>query len=209
MFIKTLFNDPRLFFSQLLIVVVSVCVHEYCHALAAYKLGDTTAADRGHLTLNPFKQMGIVSLLMLCFLGIAWGQIPVNPANLRGKHSRALVSASGPAANLALSLLFSILAVAGIIGKINPFAGNMLFFGAIINMVLALFNLLPIPGLDGWNILRTYWRKDLANAAEWVKGTFLVLIMLVFTCFDYIYNAAGVIVINFCRLLLRVCGGLK
>ena len=96
---------------------------------------------------------GIISLLMLCFLGIAWGQIPVNPANLRGKHSRALVSASGPAANLGLSLLFSILAVAGAIGEINPFAGNMLFFGAIINMVLALFNLLPISGFDGGRVL--------------------------------------------------------
>ena len=209
MLIQTLFNNPRLFFSQVLVVVVSICVHEYCHALVAYKLGDTTAADRGHLTLNPFKQMGIISLLMLCFLGIAWGQIPVNPANLRGKHARAVVAASGPAANLMLSLLFSVLAVTGAVCRVNPFAGEMLFYAAIINMVLALFNLLPIPGLDGWNILRTYWRKDLANAAEWIKGTFLVLIMLVFTCFEYLYRAAGFVVGNFCRLLLMIYGGFR
>lgn len=208
MFIQMLFNDPRQFFARLLIVVFSICVHEYCHALAAYKAGDPTAAERGHLTLNPLKQMGIISLMMLCFLGIAWGQIPVDPANLRGKHSRALVACSGPAANLMLSILFSVLAVAGAVYGIGRFAGNMLFFGAIINMVLALFNLLPIPGLDGWNILRNYWRKDLRSAGELVKGIFLILVMLVFTCFEYIYQAAGFIVMNFCHLLLTL-GGFK
>ena len=206
MFIQSLFSDPRGFFSRLLIVVFSICVHEYCHALTAYKLGDPTAAERGHLTLNPLKQMGIISLMMLCFLGIAWGQIPVNPANLQKKHSRALVAISGPAASLILSVLFSVLAVAGAIFGINKFAGNMLFFGAIINMVLTLFNLLPIPGLDGWNILRCYWRKDLHNAGELIKGVFLILVMLVFTCFEYIYQAAGFIVMNFCQLLLHLGG---
>ena len=208
MFIQMLFNDPRQFFARLLIVVFSICVHEYCHALAAYKAGDPTAAERGHLTLNPLKQMGIISLMMLCFLGIAWGQIPVDPANLRGKHSRALVAFSGPAANLVLSVIFSVLAVAGAVYGIGRFAGNMLFFGAIINMVLALFNLLPIPGLDGWNILRNYWRKDLRSAGELIKGIFLILVMLVFTCFEYIYQAAGFIVMNFCHLLLTL-GGFK
>lgn len=208
MFIQMLFNDPRQFFARLLIVVFSICVHEYCHALAAFKAGDPTAAERGHLTLNPLKQMGIISLMMLCFLGIAWGQIPVDPANLRGKHSRALVAFSGPAANLVLSVLFSVLAVVGAVYGIGRFAGNMLFFGAIINMVLALFNLLPIPGLDGWNILRNYWRKDLRAAGELIKGIFLILVMLVFTCFEYIYQAAGFIVMNFCHLLLTL-GGFK
>lgn len=209
MFIQTLFTDPRFFFARLLLVVVSICTHEYFHALTAYKLGDPTAAERGHLTLNPAKQMGFLSLIMLCFIGIAWGQIPVNPANLRGKHAPALVSASGPAANVMLTILFSILAVAGAVGQINPFAQGMLLYGAIINMVLALFNLLPIPGLDGWNILRTYWRKDLSMTAEWVKGAFFILLILVFTCFDYLYMAAEFIVLHFCNLLLALHGGMQ
>ena len=207
MFIQTLFSDPRLFFSRLLIVVFSVCFHEYCHALTAYKLGDPTAAERGHLTLNPLKQMGITSLLMLCFIGIAWGQVPVDPDNLQKKHSRMLVAASGPAANLILSLLFSILALAAAVHNSAQFAVQMLFFGAIINMVLAIFNLLPIPGLDGWNILRTYWRRDLRTAGEAVKGIFLILVILVITCFEYIYQAAGFIVLRFCDLLLKISGG--
>ena len=208
MFIQTLFSDPRLFFSKLLIVVFSISLHEYIHALAAYKLGDSTAADRGHLTLNPFKQMGIISLIMLCFLGLAWGQIPVNPANLRGKHAPAIVAASGPVTNMLLSFIFSLLAIAGAFYDFPEFAGNMLLYGAVINMVLALFNLLPVPGLDGWNILRTYWRKDLTKSGEFVKGAFFVLIMLVFTCFEYVTNAAAWVVIKFCNAVLSLLGGI-
>ena len=202
MFIETLFSDPRLFFSKLLIVVFSICIHEYVHALVAYKCGDTTAADYGHLSLNPLKQMGIVSLFMLCFLGIAWGQVPVNRQNLRGKHAMAWVAVSGPLSNLLLSLIFCLLAICGAFWEIHEFAGNMLMYGAVINMVLALFNLLPVPGLDGWNILRTYWQKDLSKSGEFIKGTFFILLMLVFTCFDYIFKAAYWLVMKFCNALM-------
>lgn len=207
MFIQTLFNNPRLFFSQLLLVVFSISFHEYVHALTAYKLGDPTAAERGHLTLNPFKQMGIISLFMLCFLGLAWGQIPVNPANLRGRHAPAIVAASGPLANAVLAIVFCVLTVGGAFFDIPAFAGNMLLFGAVINMVLAIFNLLPIPGLDGWNILRTYWRKDISKAGEFIKGAFFILIMLVFTCFEYIYGAASWAVLAICNGILSLLKG--
>lgn len=204
MFIQTLFTDPRLFFSKLLIVVFSICFHEYIHALTAYKLGDATAAERGHLTLNPLKQMGFISLFMLCFLGLAWGQIPVNPANLRGRHATAIVAAAGPLTNAVLAVIFCLLAVAGAFFEFPPFAGNMLLYGAVINMVLAIFNLLPIPGLDGWNILRTYWRKDLSKSGEFIKGTFFILIILVFTCFEYVTNAAAWVVLNICHAILSL-----
>ena len=207
MFIQTLFSDPRLFFSKLLIVVFSISLHEYVHTLTAYKLGDATAAERGHLTLNPFKQMGIISLIMLCFLGLAWGQVPVNPANLRGKHSTAIVAASGPVTNIVLSLIFCCLAIAGAFFNFPEFAGNMLLYGAVINMVLAFFNLLPVPGLDGWNILRTYWRKDLSKSSEFFKGAFFILIMLVLTCFEYVTSAAAWVVLKFCNAVLSLLGG--
>lgn len=206
MFIQTLFSNPRLFLSRLLIVVFSICIHEYIHALVAYKCGDSTAADHGHLTLNPFKQMGLISLLMLCFLGIAWGQIPVNRQNLRGRHAAALVAVSGPLSNLLLSLIFCFLAVAGAFLEFPVFAGDMMIYGAVINMVLTLFNLLPVPGLDGWNILRTYWQKDLSRSGEFIKGAFFILIMLLFTCFDYIYGAAAWTVIKFCNALITLTG---
>ena len=109
MFIKLLFQDPRTFSAILLIVVLSVCVHEFMHAYIALKNGDPTAADHGHLTLNPFKQMGLWSLITFCLIGIAWGQVPVNRANLRSRKARLAVDFAGVAANLILSAIFLVL----------------------------------------------------------------------------------------------------
>jgi Zn-dependent protease len=84
----------------------------------------------------------------------------------------------------------------------------MFVYGAVINMVLAIFNLLPVPGLDGWNILRTYWKKDLRTTPEFVKGIFIVLVMLLFAFFNYIYLAAR-IAVEFMIEAILVIGGWK
>ena len=109
LFITYLWRDPRLFFTVGIIVVFSICVHEFMHAFAALKAGDDTAAERGHLTLNPFKQMGLFSLLLFCLFGLAWGRVPVDPAKMRGRFAPALVAFAGPFANMMLSLFFVIL----------------------------------------------------------------------------------------------------
>ena len=130
MFIKTLFSDPRLFFSQLLIVVFSICLHEYIHTLTAYKLGDSTAADRGHLTLNPLKQMGFISLFMLCMLGLAWGQVPVDPVNFRRRSSDLRISLAGPLTNLALAVVMLVLCAILLACEVENFrALRMIFYG--------------------------------------------------------------------------------
>ena len=72
--------------------------------------GDSTAADQGHLTLNPLKQMGMFSLIMLLVAGITWGQVPVNPNMMRRRYSHALVAAAGPLTNIALFFIFCVLA---------------------------------------------------------------------------------------------------
>ena len=86
-FITALWQDPYWFFCASFLVVFSICCHEFMHAWVALKEGDPTAADEGHLTLNPIKQMGIYSLILLALFGIAWGQVPVNPANFRSRNS--------------------------------------------------------------------------------------------------------------------------
>ena len=111
-FITYLWKDPQLFFAISIIVIFSVCCHEFVHAATAMMLGDDTAANHGHLTFNPFKQMGIISLIMLCLFGLAWGQVPVNPANFRKKYFASIVAASGPVTNLVLSQLFILLCFA-------------------------------------------------------------------------------------------------
>ena len=107
LFITQAFTDTKMFLMITLVVVFSICLHEFFHAWTALQFGDTTAADRGHLTLNPLRQMGPMSIIMFLILGFAWGAVPVNPAVLRAKnrHAPAIVSLAGPATNFGLFLI--------------------------------------------------------------------------------------------------------
>ena len=85
LFISYLFTDPPLFFAVSVIVVFSVCAHEFTHAWTATLCGDNTASDAGYLTFNPFRQMGVWSLITFAIFGLAWGRVPVNTANFTKK----------------------------------------------------------------------------------------------------------------------------
>ena len=89
MFIARLIENPRVYAPLALIVIFSICAHELMHAWTALKQGDDTAARLGHLTLNPLKQMGVVSLVMFAFVGVAWGAVPVDPSRMRRRWSHA------------------------------------------------------------------------------------------------------------------------
>ena len=154
-------------------LLVAFPIHEFSHALAAYRLGDGTARLMGRLTLDPrahFDPMGggllALSVLFLGF-GFGWAKpTPYNPMNLRGgRWGEAIVSAAGPISNF-------VLAVAGAIplrwivltGMDVPILESFLFFFVQINLVLMIFNLIPIPPLDGSKVLyafldpRTVWQ---------------------------------------------------
>lgn len=180
-FITYLWKDPMFFLAAIIIVVFSVCAHEFMHAWIALLQGDGTAAERGHLTMSPLKQMGPWSLFMLAFIGIAWGQVPVDPSRMRHRYSHALVAFAGPATNLLLGAAFSLLCFLAFRNEVGTeFTWDMLYFGATINMVLFLLNLLPVPGFDGWAILVTFFQKIMRIDSEIVKGSFFVIIILVF-----------------------------
>ena len=182
MFLSPLWENPRVFAAALFLVVFSVCCHEFMHAFVALKMGDDTAARCGHLTLNPLKQMGIFSLIMLLFIGIAWGQVPVNRANFRSRAGRVATCLAGPLTNLVLWLLFMILSLATAMNSDNRFAVNMLAYGAMLNLVLFVFNLLPIPGLDGFNVLVEFFPGLFRRDSEVVKGAYFLMIVLLFSC---------------------------
>lgn len=162
MFIESAFNNPYFFFSWVLIIVFSICVHEFAHAQVALWKGDDTAANNGHLSLNPLVQMGWMSLLLLALVGIAWGSVPVNPRQLRGRSAHAQVAFAGPAANLILCALFSVL---GGLLELAGFADEIIAFlmmAGMANAVLFLFNMLPIPMFDGWTVL-ALWVPPMAR----------------------------------------------
>ncbi len=141
------------------IIVMSAVVHELMHGVAADSLGDRTARYAGRLTLNPVAHLdpfGSVLLpLVLAFSGspllFGWAKpVPYNPYNLKpGRFSEAIVAAAGPLSNLAIALLF------GLIVRLAAFPGasDIFFTIVVVNVMLFLFNLIPIPPLDGSKIL--------------------------------------------------------
>ncbi|MBQ9774576.1 MAG: site-2 protease family protein [Lentisphaeria bacterium] len=206
-FIRYLWEDPRFFIAWFIIVVLSICCHEYAHARVALHEGDSTAADNGHLTFNPFKQMGLWSLLTFALVGIAWGQVPVNSANYRRKYSDAIVSAAGPLTNLVLGFAFGGLMFLCI--KLNlgdDFAWKMLFYGGVINIALTVLNLLPIPGFDGWAILLNLKPDLFKKDSEWIKGSFFVAMILVFMFFNIIFSIGEAVIKYELELLAHIFG---
>ena len=143
-------------------VIFSICCHELGHGYAAIHKGDDTPIQTGHMTWNPLVHMGMFSLIMFAVVGISWGAMPVDPTRLRGRHADAFVSAAGPAVNLGL---FAICAILSILWRSLPqFVGDepwnnitmFLHCGCALNMVLMLFNLLPVPPLDGSRIIASF-----------------------------------------------------
>ncbi len=199
-FVFSAYTNTKLFLMITLVVVFSICLHEFFHAWTALKFGDTTAADRGHLTLNPLKQMGPISIIMFLLLGFAWGAVPVNPGLLRARsrHAPAIVALAGPATNFGLFLIgffffgFLQTRIWNLIE--NKAAGTtilelFLLLGGY-NCFLCFFNLLPIPGLDGWNALTEYVPRLRNVHSEFAKGITIFLIFLLFFLADDIFKLA-------------------
>ncbi len=199
-------NDPEFAMLRVLIVVFSVCCHEYMHARTALWQGDDTAKQRGHLTLNPLKQMGFFSLILLFVIGIAFGQVPVNPSKLKGRYSEAMVSFAGPLTNLILALIFFVGIVitykVGEGGEVNLFLVRVLGTGAILNLVLFVLNMIPAPPLDGFGILRSFFPALKTTSSEFLNGAYFFIIIIVFVSAGHIFSFANSLVING----LKLCG---
>ncbi len=168
---QLLLQDPAAFVILLAVVAISliiaISVHEFSHAFTAYTLGDATAAKLGRLTLNPLAHLDPAGSIMVLVAGFGWGKpVPVNPYQLRfGRRGMALVSFAGPLSNVLLAVLFGLLFQAGLVTPVgisvsplrslDPSAWFAVIatYGVLLNLILAAFNLLPIPPLDGGGIL--------------------------------------------------------
>lgn len=201
LFITMAYEDTRTFLIITVVVVFSICLHEFFHAWVALKLGDSTAADRGHLTLNPLKQMGPISIIMFLILGFAWGAVPVNPYVLRARsrHAPALVALAGPATNFGLFLigfffygfLYNRVCILIENEEVGRTIVELFAYLGVYNAFLCVFNLLPIPGLDGWNALTEYVPRLKKLSSEFAKGVTIALIFLLLFSTGYIFEAAA------------------
>lgn len=145
-------EDPLHFLILLVMIAVAlliaITVHEFSHALAAYYFGDDTAKMQGRLSLNPLVHLDPIGTLMLLFVGFGWGKpVPVNPSRLRKEKDMALVALAGPLSNLLFGALLFLPFRFG-----NSVPPEPLVYILFFSIILALFNLIPIPPLDGFNI---------------------------------------------------------
>lgn len=152
MLIGLLFTEPVLFLMVSAAILLALSIHEYFHAWTAFVLGDSTAKEQGRLTINPIAHLDPVGTVLLFLVGIGWGKpVPFNPYNLRNqKWGEFLVGLAGPGSNFLVAVL------AGLFLRFFFFANpGMVFFFSFfvwINLVLGIFNLLPIHPLDGSRI---------------------------------------------------------
>ncbi len=188
-FIEYLFDPAsQLFFGCVVItVVISIVLHELAHGWAAIWQGDDTPRQMGHMTGDPMVHMGGFSLLMLVLVGMAFGLMPVNPRNFRSRYGDALVSAAGPAMNFLLALValtaFAVwVKISG--SAIEGPSKNGQFFLKIFgttNIALGIFNLLPVPPLDGSTVLGNFvpayrrWLDSLGNPTWMLFIVFMIL----------------------------------
>lgn len=176
---------------------MSVVIHETSHGYAALYLGDQTAKYEGRLTLNPLKHLDPVGSFFIPFISyvlggfiIGWAKpVPYNPYNLRpGRWSEAIVAGAGPLSNIAIALLFGLLLRAG--------AGDWAGSGFIeiatvivfINIILALFNLMPIPPLDGSKLLFALFPADFGQLRTFFERYGIVLlIFFIFFLWQFLF----------------------
>lgn len=184
LFVKNLFTDPITYFSTVVAFVGSICFHEFCHATVAHHLGDDTARNSGFQTLNPFKVMGWKSLICLFLFGFSWGAVPVMPED-KSRFRRFAVSLAGPLSNFMLILLASALLKMMRVSFNSLYSveylWNFILCVLYANAVLFLFNILPIPPLDGWNAIEPVLPKSLIPSPATKSRIFMVFIYLV--CF--------------------------
>lgn len=178
MFLTTLITNPIFFFRYIAIIIISITLHELAHGFAAISQGDDTPEKAGHITLNPVVHMGVESIIFLCIAGISWGQMPVNPYKFRnGRISDIWVSAAGPLSNLALALLSIVMLL--IFYDSGLLSRDFLYLAARVNLTLFLFNMLPIPPLDGFSIFSNIF-PELKQLQGSPIGTFgLMIIFLI------------------------------
>jgi Zn-dependent protease len=213
---------PNVFRSEVIlalpVLLFSIVLHEFAHAYTAYLAGDTTAASQGRLTLNPIAHIdpiGTVVIPLIQFLSpvglplIGWAKpVPVNPLRFRSSEWDIFVSMAGPGSNFILvvitTLIFKILVLAGVYSSLGPLLTVLNYF-ILINLALGIFNLIPIPPLDGSRVVYRLLASGGSPLADKYAAIepygFIILILILMTplwkVFGWVIRSAYQTIIRF------------
>ncbi|KAF0159336.1 MAG: peptidase M50 [Syntrophaceae bacterium] len=205
--IRLLMSDPAAFVMLAVLLLYSVILHELAHGWVAYRMGDATAKWLGRLTLNPIKHLDPIGSLMLLIVGFGWAKpVPINLENIPAPQRRKgliLVSAAGVAANILIAFCALLLW-----RLISPEPGSMLYqvlyLLSHINIMLAAFNLIPIPPLDGSKILMGFTPESFNRVLYQIEpfGFFIVLGLLFLGALNPVIDIFQYGIITFISLFL-------
>jgi Zn-dependent protease len=182
------------FVAIILAFVVGIGFHEFSHVLVAFLLGDSTGKDRGRLTLNPIKHLDPFGSMMLLLVGFGWGKpAPVNPYRLRTGPTTgwSIVALAGPLSNFVMAaalaavlrldpLRQALVEPGGVLTFWDFFVARVIIFTIGINVLLGVFNLIPIPPLDGYRVLLRFLPRDLAASYQRIEQYGPLILMALF-----------------------------
>ena len=187
--------DPILYLSRIIILILAISVHEFAHALAADWLGDPTPRSQGRLTLDPRKHLDAFGSIMFLIAGFGWGKpVYTDPRNFRGdpRTGMAVVAAAGPVSNLLLAYIGSLLYRIGLIQ--TEVSYYFLFLFVSLNILLMLFNLLPIAPLDGYQVTVGLLPYEIATViARYQSQGPIILMLLIVAGSVFQFNLLGLI----------------
>lgn len=177
-------TNPLAFFIVFPGLLVAITIHEFAHAWVADKLGDPTPRYQGRVTLNPLAHLHPIGTLAILLTRFGWGKpVPFDPYNLKEPiRDTALISIAGPISNLIMASLLALLLRSGVITELWLAAG--IFQILVINVVLAIFNLIPIAPLDGSKIITALLPRSTALEYEEFMGKYGI-ILLIFLIFPF------------------------
>jgi Zn-dependent protease len=205
---------------QIPILLITLTIHEFSHGYVAYLLGDDTAKRAGRLTLNPISHIDPFGLLMLFIAHIGWAKpVPVNPYNfVNQKRDMAITAAAGPVSNFVMAIILSV--VFNLLKSANPnilysgslfsqFLTSMLVYAILINLALGIFNLIPIPPMDGSKILGGFLSDEAyyKYTAQERKGAQLLMIIFAIS-FVFRLNLIGAIIMPPLHFFLKLLTGI-
>jgi Zn-dependent protease len=175
------------FYVQIAVIIISIVFHELSHGYAAYFLGDPTAKYAGRLTLNPLKHIEIFGSIIVPIItalmpgGIVFGwakPVPYNPYNLKGRYGEVIVAIAGPMSNVLIAIVFALYFRTLGSAEILVPNGQLALLIVMVNITLAVFNMMPVPPLDGFKVFTGILPLRFRYVKDWIEKNMLLFVLI-------------------------------